>query len=101
MSIYKGCLPDPHHLLGINTGSGNKRTFTTSDFKCYDVRATEKNRTFNEGHASHHYCTSLRVKTVNPITRKLPGGYSRSQGQTVTHHSKRSLYFLFTDMSGC
>ena len=56
MSIYKGCFPAPHHLLEINTGSGKKRTSAISDFKCYDVRATEKNRTFNEGHASRRCC---------------------------------------------
>lgn len=45
MSIYKGCFPAAHHLLEKNTGSSKKRTSAISDFKCYDVRATGKNRT--------------------------------------------------------
>lgn len=84
-----------------NIGSGKKRTFAISDFKHYDVRATEKTGPSMKDMLVTIVATSLRVKTVNPITRELPGGYSKSQGQTGTHHSKRSLYFLFTVVSGC
>lgn len=88
MSIQKGCFPAPHHLLEINIGSGKKRTFAISDFKHYDVRATEKTGPSMKDMLVTIVATSLRVKTVNPITRELPGGYSKSQGQTGTHHSK-------------
>lgn len=69
--------PAPHHLLEINAGSGKRRTFAISDFKHYYVRATEM-----KDMLVIIVATSLRVKTVNPITRELPGGYSRSQGHT-------------------
>lgn len=84
MSIYKGSFPAPHHLLEINAGSGKKRTFAISDFKHYYVRATEM-----KDMLVIIVATSLRVKTVNPITRELPGRYSRPQGKTtiiLTHH---------------